>query len=378
VTEHDVPQPGEAIDEFSAGRVDQHRSAAAYPDTTSSLSRHIVQRVNQRGQVARCQVHGASLGGDASSYNSQRPKTDPNKQTLRAMRQARLLHEDAGMAFRLRTNESVARGLERIVRNELRAALDQLAGMDVSEDAIHEARKSVKKVRAVLQLVGSELGADGTLKQLRRAGQLLAPLRDADALVKTARELCARQSLSERTCTALRDRLSERQSRLIGNRRSRQANQRAARVLKKAHRLSKRWKWRKVRPSAFAAGVRRSYKEASRAMQSARVRQRAGEFHAWRKRVKALWYALRLLPRHQPFGSRLTELEHLESWLGEDQNLAVLRARLSSVTVSGSSRVVSLAEQRQRKLREKALATGARQFSVGSKELARRVERVLR
>ena len=87
----------------------------------------------------------------------------------------------------------------------MRAAIDQLAGMDVSEDAIHEARKSVKKVRAVLQLLGGDLDADGGLKRLRRAGRLLAPLRDADALLTTARELCARQPLSERTCNTLRD-----------------------------------------------------------------------------------------------------------------------------------------------------------------------------
>jgi CHAD domain-containing protein len=282
------------------------------------------------------------------------------------------------VAFRLRTNESVARGLERIVRKELSAAIDQLAGMDVSEEAIHEARKSVKKVRAVLQLVGTELGADRGLKQLRRAGRLLAPLRDADALVTTARELCARQPLSERTCTSLRDQLSERQTRLIGGSRSRHANQQAARVLKKAYRSSKSWKWRKLRRSAFAAGIRRSYRKASRAMQSARVRQRADEFHAWRKRVKTLWYALRLLPQHRPFGRRLTELEHLESWLGEDQNLAVLRTRLSRLAVSGSAQVVSLAERRQRSLRQKALATGAHQFNDGSKQFARRVERTLR
>jgi CHAD domain-containing protein len=282
------------------------------------------------------------------------------------------------VAFRLRGDESVASGLERIVRKELRAAIDQLAGMDVSEDAIHEARKSVKKARAVLQLLSGDLDADGGLKRLRRAGRLLAPLRDADALLTTARELCARQPLSERTCNTLRDGLRQRQSRLSGSSRSRRANQQAASVLKKARRLSKTWKWRKVRASAFVAGVRRSYSDARRAMQAARGRQGAEAFHTWRKRVKTLWYALRLLPRHQSVGKQLTALEELENWLGEDQNLAVLRARLSSMTVSGSARVVSLAEQRQRSLRRRALASGGRQFNQRPKEFARRVERGLR
>ena len=290
-----------------------------------------------------------------------------------------MLHCDVGVAFQLRKDETLAHGLERLVRRELRDAIDQLAGMDVSEAAVHEARKSIKKVRAILLLVGDEIDANGALKQLRQAGRVLAPLRDAEALVLTASELCGRQPLSATTCSALRDQLSTRQSRLVGSRRSRRLNKQAADVLKKAHQSARRWRWRKVRVSALLDELRRNYKKARRTMRKARVRPGAEAFHTWRKRVKSLWYALRLLPRHSPSINRhLGELEHLETWLGEDQNLAVLRSRLSNgLELPGLARVLLLAEQRQRTLRRRALTVGAREFKDTSKVFTQRVERLL-
>jgi CHAD domain-containing protein len=150
------------------------------------------------------------------------------------------------VAFQLRKGESIAHGLERIVRRELRDAIDQLAGMDVSEGAVHEARKSIKKVRAILLLVGDDIGANDALKQLRRAGRALAPLRDAEALMHTASELSAGQPVSEATRRALRKQLSTRHSRLIGSPRSRRLNKEAAAVLKEAHRSARHWHWREV------------------------------------------------------------------------------------------------------------------------------------
>jgi CHAD domain-containing protein len=285
------------------------------------------------------------------------------------------------MAFRLRTDESVRSGLERIVRGELRRAVDQLGGIDLSEEAIHEARKSIKKVRAVLQLVGDDIGANGALKHLRRAGRLLAPLRDADALTDTAKKLCARQhtSLSRAVCATVRERLDERQSRLSGSRRSRRLNKEAAAELRKTQRLAKRWNWGRIDASDLAAEIQRGYKQARRGLERARPRHGANALHSWRKRVKTLWYALRLLPRHTPGITRVIDaLERVETALGEDHNLVVLRTRLSrSLNVPGVARVFSLAEQRQHALRRVALTSGERQFSEPPKAFARRVERVL-
>jgi hypothetical protein len=58
------------------------------------------------------------------------------------------------MAFRLRPGESVAHGLRRLAKKELRSAWTELRKTDPPPDeAIHDARNSVKKVRAVMDLI---------------------------------------------------------------------------------------------------------------------------------------------------------------------------------------------------------------------------------
>jgi hypothetical protein len=67
----------------------------------------------------------------------------------------------AEMAFHIRPDESVTAGLRRVARKELASARDRLQNSkEPGEDAIHEARKSVKKVRAVADVVKTTTATD--------------------------------------------------------------------------------------------------------------------------------------------------------------------------------------------------------------------------
>ena len=78
------------------------------------------------------------------------------------------------MAYRLRLDESVADGLRRLARKELKSAADTLRqGETPDDDAIHEARKSMKKVRAIVHLVDADGG--------RGLGRATRRLRDRDS-----------------------------------------------------------------------------------------------------------------------------------------------------------------------------------------------------
>ena len=63
------------------------------------------------------------------------------------------------MAYRFRHGESVPDAIRRVAREELRSAVRSLTGRGAKnrDEAVHEARKSVKKLRALLRLVQSEL-----------------------------------------------------------------------------------------------------------------------------------------------------------------------------------------------------------------------------
>ncbi|HWC72735.1 MAG TPA: hypothetical protein VG454_02285, partial [Gemmatimonadales bacterium] len=60
------------------------------------------------------------------------------------------------MAFRLTRARPLRSQFRRIVRKELEAAAGELRQGRPSQEAIHEARTSVKKVRAILRLLRDE------------------------------------------------------------------------------------------------------------------------------------------------------------------------------------------------------------------------------
>ena len=83
------------------------------------------------------------------------------------------------MAFHFKKRESPTKAVRRLGRERIGKALDHLRKCDRLE-AIHNVRKEVKKVRAVLGLVREATGGDTarkSVKNLRAAGRLLRDAR---------------------------------------------------------------------------------------------------------------------------------------------------------------------------------------------------------
>ena len=80
------------------------------------------------------------------------------------------------------------------------------------DEAIHEARKSVKKVRAIVQLIETDdgRGIGGGKKRLRAANRALSHVRDADVMILTLQKLLDRwpHLLSEHTLARVRHQLA--------------------------------------------------------------------------------------------------------------------------------------------------------------------------
>ena len=94
----------------------------------------------------------------------------------------------------------------------------------------------------------------------------------------------------------------------------------------------------------------------------------ATQFHAWRRRVKDHAYHVRLFESLHPTPrARARNLKRLETWLGDDHNLALLRAAILGVPDTfGEARTTALVlgciVKAQASLRQKALTLGRRLF----------------
>ena len=93
-------------------------------------------------------------------------------------------------AYKLERNESLPEGVARIARGRIDDAIDELSGEAGSspQEAVHNARKDMKKLRALLRLVRGELGDDVYRREnecFRDAAAELSGLRDADVMLAT-------------------------------------------------------------------------------------------------------------------------------------------------------------------------------------------------
>lgn len=265
------------------------------------------------------------------------------------------------MAFRLRADESVRRGLRRLAKKELRSARERLArSLPPSDEAIWEARKSIKKTRAIAELIGADEGdrLKGSQKRLRRINRTLSELRDADAMVETIEKLrkAHPRLLSEHAFACLHRRLTSRKADAKRETRTDDEWARIDRQLRDVRRDVKRWRTAH-RGAGALTGIRSTYRRGRKAMAAAARRQRAEDFHEWRKALKTLWYHLRLVEACAPRLRRDVRVLHdLERWLGDEHNLAVLCAELSEQgSLCDFDALRSAAERKQRELRRKTL-----------------------
>jgi hypothetical protein len=267
-----------------------------------------------------------------------------------------------------------------VLRRQLTAATEALAGDRISDRSVHQARKHIKKARAVLRLVERATDTKDARHCLRHAGRLLSRLRDAAVLSESAAQLCSsgRQALSQKTCLALRNRLQQRRMRVRGSVERHHAIEHARTVLERVRGSVDTWRWKAVGTRELSRATRRIYKRARRAMAAAEGAGDATRFHEWRKSVKLLWYALRLQELTVPAArGQAVRLARIGTWLGDDHNLAVLESTVSrDPSLShGRDQISGLVRRRQKQLRQMLLKRGAAFFSDTPKAFAKGLQR---
>ena len=283
------------------------------------------------------------------------------------------------MKCRLKRREALADGFRRIIRREIDGVRSQLARYrsDGEGEAIHEARKLVKQIRAALRLIRSRLGSRLYARENRRfreAGLRLSNLRDAQVLglALDALRKEARGRLLEAAILQLEQSLAGRRQQAAGegfNAATLEASLKAARRLEPWP--LEKLVWRDVR-----RGLRQTYRQGRKAFARVRAHPTDAALHEWRKRVKNLFYQLTLLDRlTSKTGRRLARtLQDLGEELGDDHDLAMLsnQARNARLTGAGKERLMEFIAARRGRLQRAALKLGGDCYRWGERGFARR------
>jgi CHAD domain-containing protein len=293
------------------------------------------------------------------------------------------------VGFRLKCDETVSSEIQRIVLRQLEVATSELTsiGDPESDEAIHDARRRIKKIRAVIRLVRPVLDNSSrpVESDLRRVNRMLAPVADGQGVIATLDELARRYSkvLPRKTVATLRSDLIARERRIDSAAEAAHVLQRATATLRAERRRVKRWRLKVDGFRAIAPGLKESVRRARNAMLAAWIHPSAAQFHAWRRHVKEHWFHVRLLEGR--CGDHLMRdqrrLEALDGVLGEYHNLVLLRDVLltdSSLSRKQFRECLQVIVRYQRTLRLHAQLLGARIYCEKPRRFVRRVRRLWR
>ena len=282
------------------------------------------------------------------------------------------------MPFHFKKTESPAKGVQRVCRERIGAALGGLRKCD-RPGAVHGVRKEIKKLRALFRLVCGEIGRGvyrKGAKALREAADSLTALRDARVMLKAFGKLTGR---SARQFAGIEKALRKHCLREARRFRKKNSAAVAGRILRKTSRRVGDLKIKAVGWAAIEPGLRQSYQRGREAFELAHRQPLAANFHEWRKHVKDLWYYFCLLYPAWPAKTRAMtdELELLGEQLGDDHDLVLLQQFAAEHCAGRIGEVEALNllfESRQKQLRAAALKLGSRLYAETPAVICQRLE----
>lgn len=252
---------------------------------------------------------------------------------------------------------------------------------------VHDARKTIKRMRALARLLREEIGEREFRRvntRLRDAGRRLASSRDSVVRLSTLLRLIALHPKA--LAPAGIGRLQERLEADRAGAEQPACDPRVLDDVAEMRRELSHWNLLDHDLEAITPGLRRIYREGRRRYK--RVKREDAlpqDFHDWRKRVKALYYALDMLGGESAKGARgaTKRAERLGEALGEEHDLWMLSVYVEdhpqALGQSDGSRAVllKLIAKRRNRLRDRALAAGGRLYADPPAKFTRRIARAL-
>jgi CHAD domain-containing protein len=292
------------------------------------------------------------------------------------------------MTHELSRSKDLSHEVQRVLLEQMEAAESDLAGGRLSEAAIHQARKALKKARATLRLLRESV-PDSVYRQENRAlrdiARPLSAARDATVLIETLGKLqklygqAATESIPPPLLDTLKGEQFQAHDSADGSKGKRPTASRQIRTVKqrlaRAPVAENSW-------DGVGTALKRAYRNGRRAMKHARRTPAAEGLHEWRKQSKHLWYQMQVL---QPLWPGMVEelgdqLHRLSDYLGDDHDLVVLRQKVAQLQPAfadsgNSGALLALIDRCRARLQEKAFLLGGRIYDEAPKDFVARFER---
>ncbi len=291
------------------------------------------------------------------------------------------------MSYRFDHPERLAFEIRRVATERLESALEQL-GTELERDpavAVHTARKDIKKTRSLLRLVKDRIGVDRFRAEngrLRDAAHVLAGAREADAKAEALGSLIAHAEASAgpETLAAARAWLDVMAGQSGPGADVVRSAAEASALIRQARDDARLWALGYGSFNLIAPGIRRTYGQGRRGLTAATEHPSDETVHEWRKRVKDMWYSLRLLGDvWEPVIRPLADQAHdLSEGLGDHHDLAEVRTAIETgeadLSEAVKAELIALVDARQAELHDEAISLGRRLYSEGPRRYVEKLE----
>ncbi|MBV8141973.1 MAG: CHAD domain-containing protein [Verrucomicrobia bacterium] len=255
------------------------------------------------------------------------------------------------MAFRLQVQESFLKAIPRIARERIDRVVESLRERPkASGGAIHEARKNLKSLRALLRLSRGSINDEVRFREnflFRDAGRSLSAIRDPQALLEALEYFNQRHRGNSEASTPKREaglafieKLRSEIERNLVDGVPPGDLKKLLRELRDARRRTAQWcagvlvKQENEWEVFVGTGLRRTYRNAKRLVWQFEVIDHLiaddKTWHELRKCAKALGYQLRLLKPIWPgmMSVLVDEIDQLTDHLGDANDISILREKI--------------------------------------------------
>ena len=241
------------------------------------------------------------------------------------------------MSYRLENNETLSFGLKRIVLELIDNSVFNFAkGNGSFSEDVHETRKNFKKIRTVYRLIRLNLGEDKYKYEnsfFRDSGRILSDLRDSTVLIHTFDKLLESSEIemSNFDFSIFKNFLIEKHKNISASKhkKSQVINSLSTDLLLARSRVFD-WPMSGDNFKIIRKDLKRIYEKGQSAMYAVFSEAIKENVHEWRKRVKDLWYSMRILNNLWPeiMSPLVNLLGKLSDILGDTNDLFLLKERI--------------------------------------------------
>lgn len=273
-------------------------------------------------------------------------------------------------AWRFNPGEPLDEAFRRTAGDEIASVRAALQSDKAERDkAVHEARRSFKRLRALLRLgsPGMEPAFAKENRRLRDAGRLLAPAREAAVLLDSFDRFAEAhgQDLDPAHLAALRSRLARKaESPAADGAAVEKHVDKVLGLLERAEKNLGRLDW-PADPAELHRGLRKANARLTAAFRAARGSGDAEDLHEWRKRLKDQSSHIELFREVMPSALKPARksAKEIAQILGDEHDLCLLAAKLRDGRCPSKMRdtrdaLVERIEARRAKMRQKAFRLG--------------------